>query len=113
MPTATPKAALRMHTTRDAARALIVPATTYGADHAVVLDGLAAMGKNYRACANALVFAEADDAYLAKLHDAGVRGARFSFRQELGAVLSDKDFARAIARMRELGWYAKIQPEKD
>ena len=87
--------------------------TTYGADHSVVLDGLAAMGPNYRGCANALVFAEADDAYLAKLHDAGVRGARFSFRQELGAVLSDKDFARAIARMRELGWYAKIQPEKD
>jgi 2-pyrone-4,6-dicarboxylate lactonase len=87
--------------------------TTYGADHSVVLDALAAMGPNYRACANALVFAEADDAYLAKLHDAGVRGARFSFRQELGAVLSDKDFARAIARMRELGWYAKIQPEKD
>jgi len=70
-------------------------------------------GSNYRGCANALVFAEADDAYLAKLHDAGVRGARFSFRQELGAVLSDKDFTRAIARIRELGWYVKIQPEKD
>jgi 2-pyrone-4,6-dicarboxylate lactonase len=28
-------------------------------------------------------------------------------------VLSDKDFERAIARIRELGWYAKIQPEKD
>ena len=54
-----------------------------------------------------------NDAYLAKLHDAGVRGARFSFRQELGAVLSDADFARAIARIRELGWYVKIQPEKD
>src|SRR6266852_5412501 len=86
---------------------------TYGADHSVVLDGLAAMGPNYRGCANALVFAEADDAYLAKLHDAGVRGARFSFRQELGAVLPDTDFARAIARIRELGWYVKIQPEKD
>jgi predicted TIM-barrel fold metal-dependent hydrolase len=94
-------------------RGIIVQTTTYGADHAVVLDGLAAMGSNYRGCANALVFAEADDAYLAKLHDAGVRGARFSFRRELGAVLSDKDFAKAIARIRELGWYAKIQPEKD
>jgi 2-pyrone-4,6-dicarboxylate lactonase len=90
-----------------------VQTTTYGADHAVVLDALAAMGPNYRGCANALVFAEADDAYLGKLHDAGVRGARFSFRKELGAVLSDADFARAIARIRELGWYAKIQPEKD
>ena len=28
-------------------------------------------------------------------------------------MLSDKDFARAIARIKELGWYAKIQPEKD
>ena len=102
-----------MHKALDIERGIIVQTTTYGADHSVVLDALAAMGPNYRGCANALVFAEADDAYLVKLHDAGVRGARFSFRQELGAVLSDKDFARAIARIRELGWYAKIQPEKD
>jgi predicted TIM-barrel fold metal-dependent hydrolase len=79
----------------------------------VVLDGLAAMGPNYKACANALVFAERDDAYLAKLNDAGVGGARFSFRKELGAVLSDSDYERAIARISELGWYAKFQPEKD
>jgi 2-pyrone-4,6-dicarboxylate lactonase len=92
MPTATWEAALRVHR---------------------ALDALAAMGPNYRGCANALVFAEADDAYLDKLHSAGVRGARFSFRQELGAVLSDAAFARAIARIKELGWYAKIQPEKD
>jgi predicted TIM-barrel fold metal-dependent hydrolase len=113
MPTATWEAALRMHKALGIERGIIVQTTTYGADHAVVLDGLKAMGPNYRGCANALVFAEADDAYLAKLHDAGVRGARFSFRQELGAVLSDADFARAIARIKELGWYVKIQPEKD
>ncbi|QQO15487.1 amidohydrolase family protein [Bradyrhizobium diazoefficiens] len=113
MPTATWEAALRMHKQLGIERGIIVQTTTYGADHAVVLDGLAAMGPNYRGCANALVFAEASDSYLATLHDAGVRGARFSFRQELGAVLSDADFARAIARIRELGWYVKIQPEKD
>ncbi|RXG98923.1 amidohydrolase family protein [Bradyrhizobium vignae] len=113
MPTATWEAALRMHKTLGIERGIIVQTTTYGADHAVVLDGLAAMGPNYRGCANALVFAEASDSYLAKLHASGVRGARFSFRQELGAVLSDADFARAIARIRELGWYVKIQPEKD
>lgn len=105
MPTATWEAALRVHKALGIERGIIVQTTTYGADHSVVLDGLAAMGPNYRGCANALVFAEADDAYLARLHDAGVRGARFSFRQELGAVLSDADFARAIARIRELGWY--------
>lgn len=113
MPSATPEAALRVHKALGIERGIIVQTTTYGADHSVVLDGLAAMGPNYRACANALVFAEADDAYLAKLDAAGVGGARFSFRKELGAVLSDKDFERAIARIRELGWYAKFQPEKD
>lgn len=113
MPTATWEAALRVHKALGIERGVIVQTTTYGADHAVVLDALAAMGPNYRGCANALVFAEATDSYLDKLHAAGVRGARFSFRQALGAVLSDADFARAIARIRELGWYVKIQPEKD
>lgn len=113
MPTATWEAALRMHKALGIERGIIVQTTTYGADHAVVLDALAAMGPNYRGCANALVFAEASDAYLSTLHDAGIRGARFSFRKELGAVLSDTDYARAIARIRELGWYVKIQPEKD
>jgi predicted TIM-barrel fold metal-dependent hydrolase len=113
MPTATWQAAQRMHKALGIERGVIVQTTTYGADHSVVLDALAAMGSNYRGCANALVFAEADDSYLGKLHDAGVRGARFSFRQELGAVLSDKDYDRAIARISELGWYVKIQPAKD
>src|SRR4051812_770970 len=113
MPTATWEAALRVHKALGIERGIIVQTTTYGADHAVVLDGLAAMGPNYKACANALVFAEKDDAYLAKLNDAGVGGARFSFRKELGAVLSDSDYERAIARISELGWYAKFQPEKD
>lgn len=113
MPSATWEAALRVHKALGIERGIIVQTTTYGADHSVVLDGLAAMGPNYKACANALVFAERDDAYLAKLNDAGVGGARFSFRKELGAVLSDSDYERAIARINELGWYAKFQPEKD
>ena len=113
MPTATWAAAKRMHEKLGIDRGIIVQTTTYGADHSVVLDALTAMGPNYKACANALVFVEKDDAYLQKLHDAGVRGARFSFRQALGAVLSRADYDRAIARIRELGWYVKIQPEKN
>jgi len=94
MPSATWEAALRVHKALGIERGIIVQTTTYGADHSVVLDGLAAMGPNYKACANALVFAERDDAYLAKLNDAGVGGGR-------------------PARINELGWYAKFQPEKD
>lgn len=110
MPTATIEVALRLHKTLGIERGVIVQATTYGADHQIVLDGLAAAGSNYRGCANAVVLLERDDAYLDILHRAGVRGARFS-RQGLGITMSAADFDRAIGRVRELGWYAKFQPE--
>ena len=110
MPSATIETALRMHKTLGIERGIIVQATTYGADHQVVLDALAVAGPDYRACANALVLLERDDAYLDKLHAAGVRGARFN-RQGLGVSMSERDFQRCIARIKELGWYAKFQPE--
>jgi hypothetical protein len=79
-----------------------VQATTYGADHQVVLDGLAVAGPNYRGCANASVLSERDDAYLARLHDAGVRGARFT-RQGLGLALSKEAYAAAIEKVKAAG----------
>ena len=110
MPSATIEVALGLHRLLGIERGVIVQATTYGADHQVVLDGLAVAGPNYRGCANAVVLAERDDAYIAKLHEAGVRGARFT-RQGLGISMEPAVFDRAIARIRELGWYAKFQPE--
>ena len=112
MPSATWEAALRMHRALGIERGVIVQPTTYGADHQVTLDGLAALGPNYRGCANAVVLSERDDGYVAKLHDAGVRGARFT-RAGLGLALSPEAFTKAVARVRELGWYVKIQPEPD
>jgi len=113
MPSATWEAAKRMHQALGIARGIVVQTTTYGADHGVVLDGLAALGPGYKGCANALVFESASDADLERLHAAGVRGARFSFRQALGAVLSRAAFDRAVSKLRELGWYMKIQPEQN
>jgi predicted TIM-barrel fold metal-dependent hydrolase len=112
MPTATPEALRRVHDALGFQRGIVVQNTTYGEVHSVVLDALAALGPGYKGCANALVFEARDDAYLEKLHAAGVRGARFSFRQALGAVLSRPAFDRAVARIRELGWYMKVQPEQ-
>src|SRR6188472_145908 len=111
MPSATWQAAKRMHEALGIERGIVVQTTTYGADHRVVLDGLAALGPGYKGCANALVFESATDTELERLHAAGVRGARFSFRQALGAVLSREAFDRAVGKLRELGWYMKIQPE--
>ncbi len=110
MPSATWAAALKMHKALGIERGIVVQPTTYGADHAATLDGIAALGPNYRGCANAVVLSEKDDAYIAKLHDGGVRGARFS-RQSLGIALTDREMEHSLARVRELGWYAKIQPE--
>ncbi|MBF5010892.1 amidohydrolase family protein [Burkholderia pseudomultivorans] len=110
MPSATIERALHLHSVLGFTRGVIVQATTYGADHQIVLDGLAAAGPNYRGCANAVVLKERDDAYIARLHDAGVRGARFS-RAGLGPSMDEKDIERALARVNELGWYVKVQPE--
>jgi predicted TIM-barrel fold metal-dependent hydrolase len=110
MPSATVERALHMHRTLGLQRGVIVQPTTYGGDHQATLDGIAAAGPNYRGCANAAVFDSADDAYLDKLHAGGIRGARFS-RQSLGIALTAEAFGKAVARIRELGWYAKVQPE--
>ena len=112
MPSATWDRALYMHKQLGIERGVIVQTTTYGADHQVVVDGLEAMGPGYKGCANALVFAEKDDVYLEMLSAAGVNGARFSFRAALGAVLDDAAFDHAVGKLRDLGWYMKVQPEQ-
>ncbi len=112
MPSATFEAAMRMHKTLGLERGVVVHPTTYGADHQATLDALALAGPNYRGCANSVVLAERDEKYIAKLQDAGVRGARFT-RAGLGLALSPDAFARAAAQCRELGWYVKIQPEPE
>lgn len=116
MPSATWQAARKLHATLGIERGVVVQASTYGADHSVVLDALRGLNgdgaRNYTACANATVLIERDDAYISKLHDAGVRGARFS-RGGLGIEFSESQKARALARVKELGWYVKLQPDME
>jgi 2-pyrone-4,6-dicarboxylate lactonase len=107
---ATIERALYMHSVLGIQRGVIVQATTYGAGAENLLDGLALAGPGYRACAHASVLKERDDAYIAKLHDAGVRGVRFT-RAGLASSLDADDRSRALARAQELGWYVKVQPE--
>lgn len=115
MPTATWETARRLHQTLGIERGVIVQATTYGADHRVVLDALEGLNagatqKRYLGCANAAVLFEGDEAYLRTLHDAGVRGARFT-RAGLGISFTKPELRRALDLVKELGWYAKVQPE--
>lgn len=116
MPTATWETAQRLHRTLGISRGVIVQATTYGADHQVVLDALTGLNAgrpgSYLGCANAIVLVEGDDRTVARLHEAGVRGARFT-RGGLGISFSPAEMDRALGRVRELGWYVKVQPEPD
>ena len=56
MPSATWQALRRMHDQLGIHRGIIVQTTTYGADHRVVLDGLAALVRGPRQAARAQVF---------------------------------------------------------
>jgi 2-pyrone-4,6-dicarboxylate lactonase len=111
MPEATYGAALGLHARLGIERGVICASTVNGSNHQVVLDALAAMGPAYRACALNTVLDEQPEAYLQTLHDAGVRGARFNLLKMLNRTPSPERIARNLARIRELGWYAKVQPD--
>lgn len=98
--------ALRMRAALGFERAVIVQPTAYGTDHRLLLDALAA-APHYRG--TAIVDDSVSDAELARLHAAGVRGARFNFKAEMGAIPDPEELLRSIRRIAELGWHAKIR----
>jgi len=111
MPEADVDALRRLHAALGISRGVICASTVNGSDHAVLLDALRILGKSYRACALHTVFEEQPEVYIQKLHDAGVRGARFNLLKMLGRVPVPEKIRRAIARIREIGWYCKVQPD--
>jgi 2-pyrone-4,6-dicarboxylate lactonase len=113
MPEADVDAMRRLHAKLGISRGVIVATTVNGADHQVILDALAQLGPNYRACALNAVLEECPDSYVQKLHDAGVRGARFNLLKMLNRIPSPERIRHCIDRIRELGWYCKVQPDYD
>lgn len=99
--------ARRMHAEIGVDHAMIVQATIYKNDHSLLRDTLNAQpaGK-YRGVA--IIGDNVDDAELESLHAAGVRAARFNFSKMMGLAPSIPEFHRSIARIRELGWFAKV-----
>lgn len=98
--------AKQMHRALGVDRGIIVQATLYGTDHHLLLDTLSGQ-KDYKGVA--IIDDTVGDKELLRLHEAGVRGARFNFAKFLQtAVPSPDGFRRSIARIQELGWFAKI-----
>jgi predicted TIM-barrel fold metal-dependent hydrolase len=103
---ATIDAALAMHQTLGIGRGVIVQATVHGTDHRILFDALERAGPAYRGVA--IVNDTVSDRELRRLHDAGVRGARFNFWKQLNIAPSADEFRRSIHRIRDYGWLAKI-----
>jgi predicted TIM-barrel fold metal-dependent hydrolase len=98
--------AQRMHRALGIAHGVIVQPTGYGTDHRLLLDCLA---ENPAYRGTAIVDDTVSDAELARLHAAGVRGARFNFKRVMGAIPGAAEFERSIRRIAELGWHAKVR----
>ena len=98
--------AQKMHRILGLQRGVIVQSTAYGVDHRAVLDALAEGGNSFRGVA--VVNDTVSDAELKKLHDAGVRGARFNFYKAVNFAPSVESFSHSVGRIQEIGWFAKL-----
>jgi predicted TIM-barrel fold metal-dependent hydrolase len=85
-------------------RNVIVQPSTYGIDNRLLVESLAAFGKNARGVA--VVNTEVTDAELKQLHAAGVRGIRFNLAPPGTTTL---DMVRPLAqRVAPLGWHVQV-----
>ena len=107
---ATIEEAERMHRALGIERGVVVQSTVHGKDHRILFDALKGR-PNYRGIA--LVDDETSDRDLQRLHDAGVRGARFNFWKRLNIVPSAAEFKRATERIGAMGWHAKVHAVDD
>ena len=88
-------------------RAVFVQPTIYGTDHRLMDDVLNAAPKGkYRGVA--IVDDSVSDAELQRLHDAGVRGARFNFGGSFKLAPSLDGLRRSLDRVRDMGWFVKV-----
>ena len=87
-------------------RAVIVQASCHGTDNRAMLDCIASAPDRYRGVA--IADETFDDKTLQKLHDGGVRGARFNFVRHLGGAPDMATFHQVIARITDLGWHVVL-----
>ena len=91
------------------ARAVLVQPSVYGSDNTAMLDAMKAAGNRFRGVA--VVKEDISDAELRKLHDAGIRGARFNIVDvkdgKRGTLPLDAP-RRLAQRVRQFGWHVEF-----
>ncbi|WIY06425.1 amidohydrolase family protein [Amycolatopsis mongoliensis] len=94
----------RLHRSFGFERAVIVQSACHGTDHSALLDALAS--GDHRGVA--LVTPETPDAEIARLHEAGVRGARLHFMPHLGPAPSAETIRAIVAKIAPHGWHIAL-----
>jgi predicted TIM-barrel fold metal-dependent hydrolase len=94
----------RLHRLFGFERAVIVQSACHGTDHSALLDALNT--GDYRGVA--LVTPETPDAEIARLHEAGVRGARLHFMPHLGPAPSAETIQAIVAKIAPYDWHIAL-----
>ena len=102
---ATIEAAAKMHQAIGIQYGVVTQSTAHGMDHTILFDAIAARPNYYGI---AIVDDTTTDKQLEKLHEAGVRGARFNFWSMLNIQPDPNSFLRTLERIGKLGWHARI-----
>lgn len=84
-------------------RAIFVQPVVYGTDHSAIIDALERDPGRYGAVG--LVNHSLDDAAIARMHDAGFRGARFNFVGRLGVFPTRDQVLATYERVKRFGWH--------
>jgi len=91
-------------------RGVIVHTQRYDTDHRLLIDELAGLSpqerKNFRAIG--IVRDDLSDREMERLDAIGVRGARFHLGKRWGQVHAPEAVRRSMARVREIGWHARL-----
>lgn len=90
-------------------RGVVIQPSLFGVDNRPTLEGMAALGANFRAVA--VVNTSVSDAELQRMHDLGVRGIRFNLAQAGATTLEMLE--PLSKRVEALGWHCQINMPGD
>jgi predicted TIM-barrel fold metal-dependent hydrolase len=92
-------------------RVVVVMPRPYGTDTAMILDALTQLGPKGRGVA--VLHPSVTDDELKRLHEAGVRGVRFSLGGPKAAVVSFEEVKPMAQRIAALGWHLQFNLDPD
>ena len=90
-------------------RVVVVTPRNYATENQVTVDAVAQLGPNARGVA--VLHPSVTDAELKRLHDAGVRGIRFSLTDPAAAVVTLDMVEPLSKRVADLGWHVQFNVE--